>query len=324
MKLRNRILSLLLAACMLAGLLPVSAMAVGLEQETVTMNPAAEIRTPEIGLEAEAAHPEVSVQGLDEALEANQPEQAEPVTVTMEKVENPGVDLKQNSGASGEAVEAVPYEADETVRVIVVLEDESLLEQGFTTAQIASNGANVVRKAETLAQRQTSVLQSINRIVEEPVEAKYRYSIAVSGLAVEIPYGALEEIRQIPGVKTAFVAPRYDVPEDGAGETTSPDMYTAGSAVGAARTWEELGYTGAGMRIAIIDSGLDDDHPAFAEAPALTEDSLTLEEVSAVLPALNAYEIYAAGTGRELSAERLYRSEKVPFAASTTAMRTWS
>ena len=313
MKLRNRILSLLLAACMLAGLLPVSAMAVGLEQETVTMNPAAEIRTPEIGLEAEAAHPEVSVQGLDEALEANQPEQAEPVTVTMEKVENPGVDLKQNSGASGEAVEAVPYEADETVRVIVVLEDESLLEQGFTTAQIASNGANVVRKAETLAQRQTSVLQSINRIVEEPVEAKYRYSIAVSGLAVEIPYGALEEIRQIPGVKTAFVAPRYDVPEDGAGETTSPDMYTAGSAVGAARTWEELGYTGAGMRIAIIDSGLDDDHPAFAEAPALTEDSLTLEEVSAVLPALNAYEIYAAGTGRELSAERLYRSEKVPF-----------
>ena len=54
-------------------------------------------------------------------------------------------------------------------------------------------------------------------------------------------------------------------------------------------TWETLGYTGQGMRIAVIDTGLDLDHPSFAASPELTEDSLTKEEISGVLESSNAY-----------------------------------
>ena len=125
--------------------------------------------------------------------------------MTAKEVENPGVDLKLQQ--SQETVEQVPYDDAESVRVIVVLEDKSLLDHGFTTTQIAANGTGVARQMETLVRRQETVIQSIEKIVDEPVQVKYRYNVAVSGLALEVPYGTLEEIRQLPGVKSAFVAP---------------------------------------------------------------------------------------------------------------------
>lgn len=142
---------------------------------------------------------------------------------------------------------------------------------------------------------------------------KYRYNVAVSGLALEVPYGTLEEIRQLPGVKSAFVAPQYDLPEDMTDPAAEPNMYATKDTVGSAMTWENLGYTGQGMRIAIIDTGLDLDHPSFAVAPQLTEDSLTQEEIASVLESLNAYDLYLSKSAVKLTADVLYRSEKVPY-----------
>src|SRR5699024_4291203 len=122
---------------------------------------------------------------------------------TAEEVENPGVDLKKDSEA--EALPEDLYQPQEQVRIIVVLEEASLLEQGFTTAQIASADASVVRQTESMERRQEAVLQSISRIVDDfsleeeetPLRVKYHYQVAVNGMALEAPYGALEEIRNL-------------------------------------------------------------------------------------------------------------------------------
>ena len=313
MKLKNRILSLLLVFCMVATLLPVSALAAERDRvqvsESTNFNSVQSAQTQALAPEAEKL--ESPAAGLAEALEANQPVQAEPVTVTAKEVENPGVDLKLQQ--SQETVEQVPYDDAESVRVIVVLEDKSLLDHGFTTTQIAANGTGVARQMETLVRRQETVIQSIEKIVDEPVQVKYRYNVAVSGLALEVPYGTLEEIRQLPGVKSAFVAPQYDLPEDMTDPAAEPNMYATKDTVGSAMTWENLGYTGQGMRIAIIDTGLDLDHPSFAVAPQLTEDSLTQEEIASVLESLNAYDLYLSKSAVKLTADVLYRSEKVPY-----------
>jgi len=314
MKLKNRILSLLLVFCMVATLLPVSALAAERDRvqvsESTNFNSVQSAQTQALAPEAEKL--ESPAAGLAEALEANQPVQAEPVTVTAKEVENPGVDLKLQQ--SQETVEQVPYDDAESVRVIVVLEDKSLLDHGFTTTQIAANGTGVARQMETLVRRQETVIQSIEKIVDEPVQVKYRYNVAVSGLALEVPYGTLEEIRQLPGVKSAFVAPQYDLPEDMTDPAAEPNMYATKDTVGSAMTWENLGYTGQGMRIAIIDTGLDLDHPSFAVAPQLTEDSLTQEEIASVLESLNAYDLYLSKSAVKLTADKLYRSEKIPYA----------
>ena len=324
MKKMTRILSLLLAVCMVVSLFPtaVAADRVQLDPLTADTQGIQEVETTEPETEMEEVPEEesntpITNTPLDEdvtnALIDNMPQLVDGnVTVLAEEIENPGVDLRLDTQKVDE-IERNTLSPDEIVRVIVVLEDKGLLEQGFSTAEIAASGAKVMRQVETLAMRQDAAIAAINQVVEEPVEAKYRYNVAVNGLAVEVPYGDLEEIKALPNVKTAFVAPQYDAPEDMSDEVADPSMYAAKNTVGAPQTWEELGYTGAGMRIAIIDSGLDTDHPAFQAAPPLTEDSLTLEEVASVMKSLNAYQQYMSHTSKELKLDRLYRSEKVPF-----------
>lgn len=318
MKRMKRVLSLLLVLCMVATLAPVSGLAA---ENRPLVTPESDFQAQVDQVEQGAETMESPMSGLAGALEENQPEQAQPVTVTAEEVENPGVDLKKDSEA--EALPEDLYQPQEQVRIIVVLEEASLLEQGFTTAQIASADASVVRQTESMERRQEAVLQSISRIVDDfsleeeetPLRVKYHYQVAVNGMALEAPYGALEEIRNLDGVKAAFVAPRYDLPEDmtTGGAVANPDMYATQETFGSALTWENLGYTGQGMRIAVVDTGLDLDHPSFAAAPELTEDSLTQEELSGVLKSLNAYELYMSHGAVELTADRLYRSAKVPY-----------
>ena len=89
------------------------------------------------------------------------------------------------------------------------------------------------------------------------------------------------------------------------------------------------GYTGAGSRIAIIDTGTDTDHQSFSEegylhalalnAQAAGEDLdsylaglhlLDAAEIQEKLPQLN---IYATLQGKNYTASDLYRTEKLPF-----------
>ena len=133
--------------------------------------------------------------------------------VMAEKIENPGVELRQDSEV--ETLEQEPYDETEVVRAIVVLENRSLLEQGFTGAEIASNGTAVTKQVESMELQQESALQKIRKLTEDnPATLKYHYHVAVNGMAVELPYGTLEEVRALPGVEKVLIAPRYDVPED--------------------------------------------------------------------------------------------------------------
>lgn len=282
MKRMNRVLSLLLALCMIATLLPAQILAADGEQ--VTASPVAG-ETPALGeTQPDQAGKLVSpLAGQQEVLEAHAPQKAGELQVTGQKIEKPS-----DVGSLTQQEQVVKQEQDlyapqETVRAIVVLKDKGLLEQGFSTAAIAEATAQVARSQETMLSRQETVLQAMQAVVDqmdEPeaeLEVRYHYTIAVNGMAVELPYGALEEIQALDGVEAAFVAPRYDVPQDMSGETSAdPYTYATSTAVGAVQTWD-VGYTGAGMRIAVIDTGLDLDHPSFAEAPE--NPSLTMEEV---------------------------------------------
>ena len=321
MKRMNRVLSLLLVLCMIATLLPAQALAADGEEATVTPI------TGEDRLQAEV---------LPEALpQEAQPEQAATPEVTAKEIENPGVDLKRDQ--AGQQLQEALYDQDEEVRVIVVLEEEALLDQGFTTDQIATGGAKVARQVEAMTAAQNAMVEKIGQAVESvrsemtalsakpvspsepdaPLTVRYHYNVAFSGLALEVPYGALERIRELDGVRDAFVAQRYDVPEDmtAAGAAVNdPSMYATKETFGSAMTWETLGYTGQGMRIAVIDTGLDLDHPSFAASPELTEDSLTKEEIGGMLESLNAYARYSSTSAVKLTADKLYRSEKIPYA----------
>ncbi len=298
MKKLKRFVSTLLVLCMVLTLAPAGVRA--------AQEPVGDPTPMTEPYQAPAFDPEAQI------YQENQPENGD--SVTAEQIDNPGFDLKRQDAFQDLPVETI-YAPDQMVRVIVVLEESGLLERGYTTAEIASNGDKVCRDVQTMAQQQDAVLTSISDTVgEENLTVKYHYNVAVSGMALEVPYGALEEIRATQGVRYAFVAPQYDVPDDMSTDTADPHMYSTKESFGSAITWDTLGYAGQGMRIAIIDTGLDIDHPSFAEVPTLTDDSLTKEEIASVLEKLNAYEMYNRSSAVKLTADALYRSGKVPYA----------
>ncbi len=311
----KKILSLALALAMVLTLLPAAALA----------DPAGEsVGQVQSGSESAKDQVQVDQAALLEALEENRT-QLSPTTgggVEITKLDNSGLELKQN-GAETE-IQLTHYKSSDRVHVMVVLESEGLLERGYTAQEIAQGSRAIDAAVSQLRLEQTAVAEDIRAIAlqggetfamaangEKPsdgVNVRYLYHMALSGLAVEMPYGLLEEVRGIDGVKDAFVCPTYDVPED-MGSTAEPNLYATQEGFGFAQTWNELGYTGTGMKVAVIDTGLDLDHPSFAAAPELAASSMTEESLGEVdFSALN------AGSARwDISADKVYYSPKVPY-----------
>lgn len=197
------------------------------------------------------------------------------------------------------------YEESDMVAAFIVLEDTPLVERGY--AAISS-----IPEAQTnqLLKKQDSVIQAIenNVLGGSKLDVRYQFTYLTNAVSVRVEFGNLQKIAVQPGVKTVFLAPTYAPLQD---ETLGQDVaapMSGGSSVssGAQEVWAN-GYTGAGTKIAVIDTGLDLDHPSFAAAPQ--NPSLTEAELAEILPRLHAYELRHG-----LRAQQLYRSEKVPYA----------
>lgn len=225
------------------------------------------------------------------------------VVEKLEGVES-GLSLRLKNGVSKEDFNISP---EEDVRVIVVLEGESVVSADSGAVYNAQTAAQLNAlesdQEEVIAQIEDTVLDG------ETLEVTQQFGWLVNGFAANIPYGKMSEIAALDGVSKVVLQTRYEpcAVEEG---TLSPKTSSDGVMIGRENTWAQ-GYTGKGMTIAIIDSGLDTDHPNFAALPqdALNGNSMTEDQLSGLVAGLNAAEMY---TG--LTAEDLYRSTKVPFA----------
>jgi minor extracellular serine protease Vpr len=95
------------------------------------------------------------------------------------------------------------------------------------------------------------------------VKYKERFAFGTlwNGFSIQASPGELSKIRQLPGVTAIYPVALIDAPERGA--TASPDLYTAITMTGADVAQNQLGYSGKGIKVAIMDTGIDVDHVAF-------------------------------------------------------------
>ena len=151
----------------------------------------------------------------------------------------------------------------ETVRVIVELDDAPLLSYGAKIGTyssvsdfFASNEAKGIE--QKLEQNRKAVKKAL---VQSGMDftVKCEYSAVMNGFAVEAEMADLEAIRETAGVKDAFVAEFYSLPEP-----VKVSSNGGISAIGADIVGEELGFTGKSSAVAILDTGLDTAHPAFS------------------------------------------------------------
>ena len=201
-----------------------------------------------------------------------------------------------------------------------------MIDNGYSTEDLASNSEALEFIAET-KKEQKAMEKKIASAIKGELKVQWNLTVAANIISADVQYGDLDAIAAVDGVKQVIVETKYEpyspvVSDD-------PDMVISTQEMtGAQAAWAE-GQTGAGGRIAIIDTGLDIDHQSFNEDAylyALEEDAkeagyrntaryissldlLDTEEIESVLELLNCY----ANTDGELTAEDLYISAKIPF-----------
>ena len=163
------------------------------------------------------------------------------------------------------------YDPDEVVNVIVQLEAPALLDKGsgktrYSIDRLETADAQTLTLAQEAVQAtQQSVKAEVAALSDDvSFESSESFSLLINAFTVKAPYGELARIRSLDGVKNAFVEGYFSVPVTEPGYELYTD-YSSGM-IGLNET-ELLGLTGSGTLIAVLDTGIDYDHEAFATAP---------------------------------------------------------
>ena len=210
------------------------------------------------------------------------------------------------------------FRPTDLVRVSIVLEDEPTLRSGFCAADISSPDALAYDRSLRKTQEQLARTISRQALGGKPLDVVWNLTLAVNILSANVPYGSIDAIRSVEGVRDVVLERSYR-PSDP--EALQPNTHSSSAMIGADEVWES-GLTGAGSRIAVIDTGTDTDHQSFnndAFLYALEQtgkdlsslDLLDIPEINDVLKRLNITERIGFDDGSSY-----YLSEKLPFAAN--------
>lgn len=88
---------------------------------------------------------------------------------------------------------------------------------------------------------------------------RFAFDVLWNGFSVAMPISELGKVYRLPGVKAVYPVEVIAIPEPV--KEASPELYTALAMTGADVAQSELGYTGKGIKVAVMDTGIDVDHP---------------------------------------------------------------
>ena len=149
------------------------------------------------------------------------------------------------------------------VSVIVELSEEPVaLSQGISSLQgksFSSSEEQKIRDAVQLEQR--TFIRNLDRNqINYTISNEYHH--ALNGMTLEVNSDQLEELASQPGVLGVY--PDLEVAIDPVDEVR-PYMKDTGPFIGAPDVWD-LGYTGKGIKVGVIDTGIDYLHPNLKDA----------------------------------------------------------
>ena len=232
--------------------------------------------------------------------------------ITWEKVDNINLPTKENAAVADETQQ---YADTDVVRVSIVLSDPSTLEKGFTAADIAAGSRQAMKYRDKLESKQGKMAKTISKkaLDGQALDVVWNLTLATNIISANVEFGQIEKIENVKGVKQVLIETRYEPCVVKESETTDPNMATSSNMIGSNFAWAN-GYTGAGSKVAIIDTGADTDHPSLSGAAysyavkGLGITPVTSADYADKLEKLNAFK-----KNGDLKASDLYVSAKIPF-----------
>lgn len=182
---------------------------------------------------------------------------------------------------------------DKEVRVVVEMEGDAPVEvatkKGKKYDKLSKGERKQLEKAAKNKQKAAK-----DKIKGKKINIKYEqeFDTVVNGFSGKVKYADIEKIKEVDGVKEVYIATVYHIPNE---ET---DMKYSKELVQAQQAWRDFGYTGEGMTVGIIDSGVDPSHKDFVLSESTT-------------PELTEAEVNSAISESELPGQ--FFTEKVPY-----------
>ncbi|WP_394219162.1 S8 family serine peptidase [Halobacillus trueperi] len=143
--------------------------------------------------------------------------------------------------------------------VIVELEAKSIIE--------AKQKGQKQTKANLKAERGKVVSEMKKAVKEADVNREYDY--VFSGFSVELPANEIMKLTTVEGIKAVYPNVHYEAEviskEEISEEAFSPAMMDSAPFIGSDEAWD-AGFTGEGVTVAVIDTGVDYTHPDLTHA----------------------------------------------------------
>ncbi len=137
----------------------------------------------------------------------------------------------------------LPTKITQNTRYIVELSEEPAGFDGISSQALSAQQEVFTQQAKAMG-----------------VEVLQAYNTAINGFAVTYS-GTAGHLFTLPGVVGVYPVQLYSVPKT---TVVSPDLASAIGQTGADIAQNDLGLTGRGIKVGVIDSGIDLQHPAFA------------------------------------------------------------
>lgn len=130
------------------------------------------------------------------------------------------------------------YASNDSVRVIVEMTEEPV-----------HSGKGHEAEKKKLKQAHQSLIKEMKESKNWKVKERHHFVTGMNGFSMDTEFKHIKEIEKLPGVARVHIAQTYQ-----------QTMSSSQSMVQAKKVWEELGYHGEGMLVAVVDTGVDYRH----------------------------------------------------------------
>ena len=167
--------------------------------------------------------------------------------------------------------------ADQEVKVIVETSDKAAIEREPNVK--SARFSKAVKASEAEVKKTSEKIETKLKKENVKVDKDDEFSAVITGFSAKVKAKDIDKLRKQPGVKKVTTQMKAERPKAGA----SPALATAPKMIKADTLWDQYDFSGQGMLISIIDTGVDPTHNDMKLSPEIESKYKSKDAVNKVI-----------------------------------------